>query len=283
LTSKRSRKTEGVSPSAPAARGLRTEPSTYSEIEVANLRKQNAALEQENDELQRLLGYRSQVLARLAHELRNPLTSIMGFTEILLNHEKLTVAQEDFCRKIQNSAVKIEADVSQLADLARLEAGHHTISLEEFSLIDALRETCLALSGHARKHSASLDCPAEGGRFAIVSDRGKVRQVLYNFLAYAIGRSPDGAVVKTTLEKVGRDLTIKIEDEGERLSKPFLVLLSADPLRIDPTIGADEPGLVIARQLIDVLRGKLTLQNRAPHGLVTTIQFPSQPPDLGNR
>ena len=91
--------------------------------EPAHLRTRSQELEESNAELRRLIEYRSRFLARLAHELRNPLTSILGFAEILLNHEKLTTGQEEFCRKIQNSALQIQGSFNQLADLARLDLG----------------------------------------------------------------------------------------------------------------------------------------------------------------
>jgi signal transduction histidine kinase len=282
LTRKRARKTETRSESDDAAEALPAARSAHAGADVGSLRERNEVLEKANSELQCLEDYRSQFLARLVHELRNPLTSILGFAEILLNYEKLTTAQEDFCRKIQNSAQQIEVNLSHLSDLARLELGRAALSLEEFSLSDALRESCLALARQAHKQNALLQWPADSEMPAIVSDRSKVRQVLYNFLAYAINRSPDQAVVNATLEKIGPDFAVRIEDEGECLPKSFLVPVAA-PLQIDQAVATNELGLAIARQLIDVLEATLTLQNRTPRGLAVTIRFPARPPDREDR
>jgi signal transduction histidine kinase len=279
---KRARKTETRSESEDATEALPAAQSAHAGVAVAKLRERNEALEKANSELQCLEDYRSQFLVQLAHELRNPLTSILGFAEILLNHEKLTKAQEDFCRKIQNSAQQIEANLSQLSALARLEFGRTSLSLEEFSLTDALRESCLALARQAHKQNALLQMHADSEMAAIVSDRSKVRQVLYNFLAYAINRSPDRAVVSATVEKIGPDFAVRIEDEGERLPKSFLMPVAA-PLRIDQGVATNDLGLAIARQLIDVLEATLTLQNRTPRGLAVTIRFPTRPADLKDR
>jgi two-component system sensor histidine kinase BarA len=282
LTRKRARKTETRSESEDATEALPAAQSALAGVDSASLRERNEALEKANRELQCLEDYRSEFLVRLAHELRNPLTSILGFAEILLNHEKLTTAQEDFCRKIQNSAQQIEGNLSQLSDLARLELGHTALSLGEFSLADALRESCLAVARQAHKHDVLLQWHGDNEMLAIVSDRGKVRQVLYNFLAYAINRSSDQAVVNATVEKIGPDFAVRIEDEGERLPKSFLMPVAV-PLWIDQAVATNELGLAIARQLIDVLNATLTLQNRTPRGLAVTIRFPARPPDREDR
>ena len=109
----------------------------------------------------------------------------------------------------------------------------------------------------------------------IVSDRGKLRQVLYNFLAYAITRSP-GALVVVSAEKDPDGFLLKIEDEGEAPadSTAFVELDSSNR-----RAGSSELGLAIARQNIDLLGASLSFQNREPRGLQVVIQLPNSPPD----
>ena len=64
--------------------------------------------------------------------LRTPLTSILGFAEIMLNQEQLNEAQRNFCERIQNSALQLQANLTQLSDLSRLEAGKSDLRIEEF-------------------------------------------------------------------------------------------------------------------------------------------------------
>ncbi|MCA1619226.1 MAG: hypothetical protein LC795_07930 [Acidobacteria bacterium] len=159
---------------------------------VEELRSRTAELESANLELQRVGRYRSLFLARMSHELRTPLTSILGFAEILLDQERLSETQRRFCGKIQSSGFQLQASLNQLVDLSRLEAGHTELFLHEFSLRETLRESCAAVSRLAHKQGVSLDCTTAPELGGIVSDEGKLRQVLYNFLAFAIGRSPAG-------------------------------------------------------------------------------------------
>ena len=234
-------------------------------------------LERTNSELECILDYRSRLLSRLAHELRNPLTSILGFTEILLNYEELTEAQSDFCQKIQNSALQIESNLSLLSDLARLEAGTSGLSLEEFSLADALRETFVVLTRQAQKHNAALEWHADNNMPLIVSDRSKLRQVLYNFTAHAISRSPDGAAVTAFAAKSGESFIVKIQDEGEFLPKSAQAFADGKMLSLRQSMSTTELGLAIARQLMEVLGARVSLTSRKPRGLEVAIQIPARP------
>ncbi len=163
---------------------------------VHELQRRTTELEEANRELHRVGRYRSLFLARMSHELRTPLTSILGFAEILLDHEHLTDTQRRFTEKIQASGLQLQASLTQLVDLSRIEAGQTELFLHEFSLRETLRESCVAVARLAQKQEVNLECRPASGVGNIVSDEGKLRQVLYNFLSHAIGRSPVGGRVE---------------------------------------------------------------------------------------
>jgi len=258
-----------------ASRALEDAEREDRDSSVGKLRRQEAALEEENRKLRQMAEYRSAFLARLGHELRTPLTSILGFSEILLGQEPLTEAQRGFCERIQNSAQQLQGSLNQLSDLSRLEAGQSELQREEVALDDLLRDSCAGVAPQAQKQNAELRWQTAPDLPMIVSDRAKLRQVLYNFLAYAITRSP-GALVVVTAEKDALGFVLKIEDEGETPadSTPFVELDSSNR-----RAGSSELGLAIARQNIDLLGATLSFQNRQPRGLQVAIHLPPAPPD----
>jgi signal transduction histidine kinase len=243
---------------------------------VESLERRNAALEEENRKLQLLAEYRSVFFARLAHELRTPLTSILGFSEIMLSQETLSEAQRGFCERIQNSAQQLHASLNQLADLSRLEAGRSELYHEEFALDDLLRESCAAVAQQAQNQKTRVRFENAPGLALFISDRGKLRQVLYNFLSFAIARSPDGAEVLVKAEKNARGFLLKIEDEGEPLADGAA---SAEPDLSNQRSGNSELGLAIARHNIDLLGASLSFHNREPRGLLVAVQLPANPPE----
>ncbi|HEX8706658.1 MAG TPA: histidine kinase dimerization/phospho-acceptor domain-containing protein [Pyrinomonadaceae bacterium] len=246
---------------------------------VEELRQHSSALEDANRELRHVAHYRSLFLGRMSHELRTPLTSILGFAEILLEHENLTESQRRFCGKIQSSGLQLQTSLNQLVDLSRLEAGQCELFLHEFSLREALRESCAAVARLARKEEVNIDCATGPQLPSIVSDEGKLRQVLYNFFANAISRSPAGETVSIQVEnQTPSRFQIIIEDHGEVIGDMSRIFEPVDITAPSENAACmNELGLVISRRLIDVLGGSVTLESLSPHGLKVTIELPSRP------
>ena len=246
------------------------------ELLIAELRKRTAELEEANRELRRVSHYRSLFLARMSHELRTPLTSILGFTEILLDQEELTDTQRRFCQKVQDSGFQLQASLNQLVDLSRIEVGQTEVFLQEFSVREALRESCAAAARMAQKQQVKIDYELAPEITTIVTDQGKLRQTLFNFIAWAVSRSPAGEWVKVTVDIDAEDLlSIKVMDNGEARADTANIFDPDHDSGHDPTI--NELGIIIGRKLLELIGGSVSLENCAPRGLAATIQIPARP------
>jgi signal transduction histidine kinase len=242
---------------------------------IQQLKLRTVELEEANRELRHVSHYRSLFLARMSHELRTPLTSILGFTEIMLDQEKLTEAQQRFCEKIQNSGMQLLASLNQLVDLSRLEVGPTELFLQEFSLPDTLRETCDALKRQAQKRDITIECNSPEVA-AIVCDQGRLRQALYTFCSWAVSRSPEGETVKIDAEVTDGILCVQIDDAGEPIKDMLRVFDPVETPRAGKT-DLNELGIIVGRRLLEVLKGTVNLQNREPVGLRILIQVPAAP------
>jgi signal transduction histidine kinase len=246
---------------------------------VTDLRERSSALEAANLELQRVARYRSLFLARMSHELRTPLTSMLGFSEILLEYEALTPEQRRYCDKIQYSGLELKTKLKQLIDLSRLEAGQTELFLHEFSVRETLRETCGAVGRLAEKKEVRLDCTTAPECGTIVSDEGKLRQVLYNFFAHAISRSPArGTVSIHASTRTPAELCVEIRDEGDAPADAAHIF---DVIEIDAPnergTNMNELGLVIAQRLVALLGGRIVPDTDAPQGLTVSLELPAYP------
>jgi signal transduction histidine kinase len=244
---------------------------------IRELRKRTAELEEANRELRRVSHYRSLFLARMSHELRTPLTSILGFSEILLDQEELTDAQRRFCQKVQDSGFQLQASLNQLVDLSRIEAGQTEVFLQEFSLRETVRESCAAAARMAQKQQVKIDYEVAPEITTVVSDQGKLRQTIFNFIAWAVSRSAAGESVKVSVDVDEQGmLSIRVKDNGE---VRFDTASAFDPehgsTAHEPNI--NELGIIIGRKLLELMGGKVVLENCVPRGLQATIRIPARP------
>ncbi|HEU4932591.1 MAG TPA: histidine kinase dimerization/phospho-acceptor domain-containing protein [Pyrinomonadaceae bacterium] len=247
------------------------------ELLIDELKKRTAELEEANRELRRVSHYRSLFLARMSHELRTPLTSILGFSEILLDQEELTETQRRFCQKVQDSGFQLQASLNQLVDLSRLEAGQTEVFFQEFSLREVLRESCAAAARMAQKQQVKIDYELAPEITTIVTDQGKLRQTLFNFIAWAVSRSSAGESVKVAVDIDDQNLlSIRVIDTGEPRADPASVF---DPEHGTPSHepNINELGIIIGRKLIELLGGSVALENLVPRGLQAVIQIPARP------
>lgn len=260
-----------------AATGPENSPQRVEEL-IAELRKRTAELEEANRELRRVSHYRSLFLARMSHELRTPLTSILGFSEILLDQEELTETQRRFCQKVQDSGFQLQASLNQLVDLSRIEAGQTEVFLQEFPLRETLRESVAAAGRMAQKQQVKIDYEVAPEITTVVSDQGKLRQILFNFIAWAVSRSPAGESVKVSVNIDDQsNLDIRVKDDGE-LPKDTSEVFDPEHSSSAHEPNINELGIIIGRKLLELMGGGVVLQNGVPRGLEARITMPARPP-----
>jgi len=260
----------------PLAAATETSPQRVEQL-IDELRKRTAELEEANRELRRVSHYRSLFLARMSHELRTPLTSILGFSEILLDQEELTDTQRRFCQKVQDSGFQLQASLNQLVDLSRIEAGQTEVFLQEFSLRETLRESCAAAARMAQKQQVKIDYDVAPEITTVVSDQGKLRQVIFNFIAWAVSRSPAGETVKVSITADDESiLSIKVKDNGEP-PKDTSGMFDPENANSAHEPNINELGIIIGRKLLELMNGTVVLQNITPRGLEATIKMPARP------
>jgi signal transduction histidine kinase len=245
---------------------------------IEELKRRTAELEEANREQRRVSHYRSLFLGRMSHELRTPLTSILGFTEIMLDQEQLTETQHRFCKKIQDSGLQLQASLDQLVDLSRIEAGRTEIFLQEFSLLETMRDSCAAVARLAQRRQVKVEYELAPDLTTVVSDQGRLRQILYIFLAWCVSRSAPGQNVSLKAEIIDpARLKITLEDEGHSIENVAKAFDPDDRPGSAELPNLDELGVIIGRRLVDLLGGTVTVQNRATEGARVLIELMARP------
>lgn len=166
-----------------------------------------------NQELGRLNDMKSKFLSMVVHDVRTPLASIRGFSELLLSR-KVEPKEAQYLRNIVSSTDQLGRLIADLTDLAMIEAGKLKMEKAVIEYADIARDILPGISINAQKKGVELvvnelpsGCPVDGDKF-------RLSQVLMNLLNNAIKFTPPGRRVELTLRREGRQLAAYVKDAG---------------------------------------------------------------------
>lgn len=235
-------------------------------------------LEGETKRAEHIAEARATLLANVSHELRTPMNVILGHTQLLL-HSPLPAAQTAQLETVHQSAMFMLHLVNDLLDVAQLDKGSVSIELADFDLGQLLQELTAVYQSKAAAKGLSFH--AEQGTLTngtwVTSDELRVRQILTHLLSNAVKFTPQGTVV-LWVELRDHQLLCRITDTGVGMS-------GADIARVfEPFSQADESntrrfggaglGAAIAKHLVDLLGGTLTVQSQLGTGTVVNVALP---------
>ena len=211
-------------------------------------------------ELARQERFRRDFIADVSHEIKTPLTGILGAADMLDGESPLVPL-------IRKEAMRLNGLVQSILDLARLEREGDVLSLTETDLADLVRDV-------ASRYPCV--CKADGPCVA-VCDAQLVSQALSNLLANAVRHSGSNEI-SVALDRAGAAARIVVEDHGvgippEEAERVFERFHRVDPARAAETGGAGL-GLAIARRIARLHGGDVTLAAAKPHGCRFTLTIP---------
>ncbi len=214
---------------------------------------------------------RREFLAQVSHNLRTPLTAIIGWTEALQDGI-VSGEEEDYLQKIHREARFISRKVTRLLDLSRWEQTDPTKIEEVFTLSDPLMEAVGTLSELAQEQNISLTLEGLNSDLKIKGDKHLVRDIFQIFLENIIEHAGSGthATVKATPRK--DSVQIEITDNGKGIDSKecFSPSSSSKAQRYTGSMG-----LAIARKLITAHNGSLTIEPNQPQGTKVTFTLPT--------
>ena len=232
---------------------------------------------------------KNEFLANVSHELRTPLNSIIGFAELLAESDD--EKRRRHATHILTSARMLLRIINDLLDLAKIEAGKTDLRLERVSVRDLCETLGQLVHPMADKKRLALEVETSPELPILRTDPGKVQQVLYNLLSNAIKFTPPGGSVKLSAAGVepgdapiaGGGVAVAVADTGPGIPVADQQLIFEKFRRLDDSItrahGGAGLGLGIARELANLLGGKLTLESEPGHGATFTLLLPLNPPE----
>ncbi len=226
--------------------------------------------------------FKTIMLSLISHEFRTPLTSIIGFTDILMKSCE-NQDESDMLSYIKESSRRLNATLTSISTLAAIESEQLMVKKELIDLSDLMVNLRLNFESVAHNKGLSLHFDYEQSLKPVYSDEEFIRQILYHLIDNAIKFTFAGAIkveAKTISNKYDDILELKISDTGIGINKEKLVIIF-EPFRqgsegINRNYDGLGIGLTITEKLVKKLGGIITVDSKFGKGSVFTIQIPSK-------
>lgn len=249
-------------------------------------RAANERLRQANHDLAKAVRARTEFLAATSHEMRTPLNSILGMTEVVLAQPELDPALRDRVAVVSAGAETMRALVDDILDLARLETDGVTLNRAAFDLPALGRQAARLWSDEAAAKGLALTCDFAAAPGRIVEDQGRLRQILFALLSNAVKFTDRGSVslsASVRQDPAGERLVLQVADTGpgvppDKLAEVFEPFGQVDSSRTRAHGGAGL-GLAICRRLADAMGGEIRLDSVVGQGSTATVVLPLQRAD----
>jgi signal transduction histidine kinase/CheY-like chemotaxis protein len=234
-------------------------------------------LQEANRKLREANAAKSEFLSRMSHELRTPLNAILGFGQ-LLELDELTDEQRDSLDHIMSGARHLLGLINEVLDIAAIEAGGLSVSLEPVAVADVVAEAVTLMRPLADQHGILLVSPDQPCADQVLGDRQRLKQILLNLLSNAVKYNRSGGRVELACDRVadGR-LRITVVDTGPGIPPDALDRLFVPFERLERDQGAVEGtglGLPLSRRLAGAMGGTLELTTTINQGSSFWVELP---------
>ena len=225
---------------------------------------------------------KNRFLGMAAHDLRNPLTSIRGFSEFLSEGVvgTLTPDQLDLVKTIHEASVGMLSLVNDLLDVATIESGQLNLKKEKTPLDQLVESSVKRTSLDAGTKGTRIEFAVREGELTSMVDPLKMSQVVENLLTNAVKYSPHRSLIRVELVEAGGTIRLSVMDQGPGIPENERSKLFKDFGRLSskPTGGEKSTGLglAIVRKIVDAHNGTIVAENLPQRGCEFRVMLPVQ-------
>jgi CheY-like chemotaxis protein/two-component sensor histidine kinase len=221
---------------------------------------------------------KSDFLSSMSHELRTPLSAILGFAQLIdSGSPSPTTSQKRSVDQILKAGWYLLDLINEILDLALIESGKLSLSLEPISLTEVVRECHAMIEPQAQKRDIRMTFPQFKFPYFVKADQTRLKQVLINLLSNAVKYNKVGGtvVVDCTTSTPGR-IRIGVEDTGEGLTPDKTTQLFQPFNRLGKEAGSEEGtgiGLMVSKRLVELMGGAIGVESTVGKGSVFWIEL----------
>lgn len=252
---------------------------------LSALERERAALQRRTEELVEAGQQKSHFMANVTHELRTPIHGITGLTDLLEAeiYGPVTEEQRSAHEDIRESAKGLLRMVDDLLSLSRSEVGKLELRLAPVPVEPLVEAVTSAVSWMVGTKALELTSEVDPAASSLVTDRGRLSQILVNLLANAVKFTPEGGRVHLAVTRQGDELCFAVSDTGigispedqEAIFQPFRQIDGGD----ERQYGGVGLGLSLVTRLVKALAGAMRLESELDEGSTFEVFLPLTHPD----
>ncbi len=225
---------------------------------------------------------KNEFISTAAHELSTPLSTIMGYTELLRTPDEFggftDEQKHDFINEVYESGEALRRIIEDLLDISRIESGRPIPMVrEETDLMATLQKKVNTYITQNKRYNFHLELPSEPFQPVLLIDRHRINQVLENLLNNAIKYSPDGSEIIITGKEDKRGWEVRIKDQGIGMNADQLNRIFDKFYRADASNTAMQGlglGMSIVKQIITAHGGTIRVESTEGHGTTAVLNLP---------
>ncbi|HET8767531.1 MAG TPA: HAMP domain-containing sensor histidine kinase, partial [Pedococcus sp.] len=242
-----------------------------------------AALDAErvaNEQLTELDRAKSDFVTNISHELRTPITSVIGYAEMLASGEAgdLDRLQLSMVEKVQRNATRLLALIEDVLAVSRVDAGSFTLTLEEVNLRAVVWQACEVLDTQARDAGVTVRVALPHGPVQVVGDKAQLERALINLVSNAVKFTPPGGEVTVRVRRAPDAVTVAVEDTGmgvpeDEAHRLFERFFRSSTAQVNAVQGTGI-GLTLVASIAHAHHGEVGYEPRPGGGSVFSMTIP---------
>ncbi|MEE4314303.1 MAG: HAMP domain-containing sensor histidine kinase, partial [Desulfofustis sp.] len=238
-------------------------------------------LQKKNHQLAELNQLKDRFLGMAAHDLRKPVSSILAYSEFLIDETRALLNEEHrgFLQIMHDSTALMRRLIDDFLDISLIESGHFPLHLSQENIAKPVERCVDLLAIMARKRGISLTVEQPPAPIVAEIDRYKIEQVCNNLIANAIEHAPDHSEVRIRLAQVGTNWQVSVTDCGPGLGSDEAAALfhpfsrgKAGKTSESRSTGL---GLAISKKIVTAHGGTIRVDSRPDHGACFSFSIPT--------
>ena len=238
-----------------------------------SVKKQNKKIK-ENEKQQ------NEFIANISHDLRTPLNSIIGFSELLSNKivGELNEKQNGYVEDIKIAGLKLLEMINEVLDIAKIESHTVKLNISDIYADVLIDEVCNIIKPISDKKHISISKNIVG-EILFKGDFIKLQQVLFNILGNAVKFSPENSEIKISVKRNQDNVVITIKDEGIGIAKKYHKKIFDKFFQVEDSMSKTEAstglGLAISKEFVKMHGGEISVDSSKGNGTEFTITLKS--------